>query len=250
MRVPGNQDIVRAVPINQPASGCKIKHVEPIFNQIKCGPLSLMNLYNQEMLRALSRDPVLKRIVKKVPPEKLYLSDADGRVREHLIASIISQQLSVQVARVINRRFLDLFPSDFPSNQQILSMATEDLRSVGLSGQKASYIRNIAEHFTEHKWKNEDFHDMGDEEIIVKLSQIKGVGRWTAEMVLIFCLGRPDVFAADDLGIQMSMKAWYQIDGDRKSLIKTMKDQAEKWKPFRTAASLYLWAAKDLKIEI
>lgn len=209
-----------------------------------------MNLYHPDMIRVLSGDPKLKDIMARVPPEKLFLQDADGRVREHLIASIISQQLSVQVARVILKRFLDLYPAGFPSNRKILDTPVEDLRAVGLSGQKSAYILNIAGHFAEHNWKNEDFQELGDEDIISKLSTIKGVGRWTAEMVLIFCLGRPDVFAADDLGIQISMKALYPISGDKKEMLKSMKLKAEEWKPYRTAASLYLWAAKDLKLEL
>ena len=119
-----------------------------------------------------------------------------------------------------------------------------------MSGQKASYILNIAEHFHNNKWKNEDFHEMENEDIITKLTAIKGVGRWTSEMVLIFCLAKPDVFAVDDLGIQNAMIQFFKLEGSKKEILTAMQKRSEKWKPFRSAASLYLWAARDLKIEI
>lgn len=209
-----------------------------------------MNFYRPEIIDLLNKDKKLKKIISQVPPETLKLKDADGMVREHLISSIVSQQLAVKAARVILGRFLDLYPRGFPSNKSILNTELETLRSVGLSNQKANYIKNIAAHFSENRWKNESFHSMDDETIIDTLTQIKGVGRWTAEMVLIFCLGRPDVFAVDDLGLQTPMIRLYQIEGSKKEQLAAMKLKAEKWKPYRTAASLYLWAAKDLKIEI
>jgi len=192
----------------------------------------------------------MTKIIDQIPKERLHLKEANGMVREDLISSIISQQLAVKAARVIHQRFLDLFPKGFPSNKRILETSVEELRSCGLSGQKASYILNIAEHFQTNKWKNEDFHEMEDEDIITKLTAIKGVGRWTSEMVLIFCLGRHDVFAVDDLGIQNAMIQFFKIEGSKKEIISAMNKKAEKWKPYRTAASLYLWAAKDQKIEI
>lgn len=202
------------------------------------------------MIETLSKDKTMAMIIDQIPKERLHLKEANGMVREDLISSIISQQLAVKAAKVIHQRFLDLFPRGFPSNTKLLQTSVEDLRSCGLSGQKASYILNIAEHFQNNKWKNEDFHDMGDEEIIAKLTAIKGVGRWTSEMVLIFCLGRPDVFAVDDLGIQMAMIRHYGLEGSKKEILEAMKKRAEKWKPYRSAACLYLWAAKDQKIEI
>lgn len=209
-----------------------------------------MNFYHKKMIETLSKDKTMAKIIDQIPKERLHLKEANGMVREDLISSIISQQLAVKAARVIHQRFLDLFPKGFPSNKRILDTSVEELRSCGLSGQKASYILNIAEHFQNNKWKNEDFHEMEDEDIITKLTAIKGVGRWTSEMVLIFCLGRPDVLAVDDLGIQNAMIQFFKIEGSKKEIISAMNKKAEKWKPYRTAASLYLWAAKDQKIEI
>ncbi|MBK7232103.1 MAG: DNA-3-methyladenine glycosylase 2 family protein [Saprospiraceae bacterium] len=209
-----------------------------------------MNFFHKKMIETLSKDKTMAKIIDLVPSERLHLKEANGMVREDLISSIISQQLAVKAARVIHQRFLDLFPKGFPSNKKILETSVEDLRSSGLSGQKASYILNIAEHFHNNKWKNEDFHEMENEDIITKLTAIKGVGRWTSEMVLIFCLAKPDVFAVDDLGIQNAMIQFFKLEGSKKEILTAMQKRSEKWKPFRSAASLYLWAARDLKIEI
>ena len=153
----------------------------------------------------LLKDAKLKKIIGHLPKDHVTFLEFDGQVREHLISSIVSQQLSTKVARVILDRFINFFDGTFPSSKAILNVEPILLKSVGLSLQKAQYIHNISMYFEENNRQNEDFIGLSDEQIIAELTQIKGVGKWTVEMVLIFCLGRQDVFAVDDFGIQSSI---------------------------------------------
>ncbi len=164
-----------------------------------------------------------------------------------LMASIMSQQLSTKVAKVIFRRFLELFDGKEPSAQQVLGTAPETLRAIGLSNAKVQYILNVARFFTESGLTDRKLHKMGDEEIIGLLTTIKGVGRWTVEMLLMFSLGREDVFAVDDLGIQQAMIRLYKLDPANKKLLKEkMLKHSAKWSPYRTYACLHLWKWKDI----
>jgi DNA-3-methyladenine glycosylase II len=205
---------------------------------------------NIKILDILSKDKRMYKIIQQTPPERIFERTFDGMVLKDLVSSIISQQLSTKVARVIYQRFLDLYSGEFPTVEDILQTDHEKLRSCGLSNQKAQYIRNIAEHFKLHGWQDEQFHAMTDEEIIASLTAIKGVGRWTVEMVLIFCLGREDVFALDDYGIQTALVEIYRLKEDKKALKIKMDKISHRWKPYRSTACLYLWAYKDLKLKI
>lgn len=187
----------------------------------------------------------MKKLLDTIPSESLQKTRQKSDLREYLVSSIISQQLSVKVAEVIKGRFLTLYKGEFPTNKQILSSPTEALRGIGLSNQKLSYIKNIAEHFEGKQLDDYDWDRMVDEEIIQSLTEIKGVGQWTAEMVLMFGLGRPDVFSAGDYGIQQAMKKLYKIDLEGKALKEKMLSISKKWKPFRSVACMYLWAWKD-----
>lgn len=196
-------------------------------------------------IAALSRDSKLKKLIVGIPQEQLHKLDANADLREYLVYSIISQQLSTKVAKVIKERFLSLFKNKFPSNKAILKMDDEKLRSIGLSYQKLSYIKNIAQFFEEHKLDKKDWSKMDDDEIAKLLTQIKGVGQWTAEMVLMFGLCREDVFSAGDYGIQVAMKKLYKLEHQGKELQQKMILIAEKWRPYRSHACMYLWAWKD-----
>lgn len=205
---------------------------------------------NIKILDILSKDKRMHKIIQQTPPERIFERTFDGMVLKDLVSSIISQQLSTKVARVIYQRFLDLYSGEFPTVEDIIQTDHETLRSCGLSNQKAQYIRNIAEYFKLHGWQDEQFHAMTDEEIIASLTAIKGVGRWTVEMVLIFCLGREDVFALDDYGIQTALVEIYRLKEDKKALKIKMDKISHRWKPYRSTACLYLWAYKDLKLKI
>lgn len=167
-----------------------------------------------------------------------------GDVYYTLLDSIVSQQLSVKVANTIFNRFLTLFEGGYPHAHQLLNKNVEELRAVGLSYQKANYLKNVAEFFIAENAENKDWEAMSDEEIIKFLTAIKGVGRWTVEMILMFTLLRPDVFPTDDLGIQQGMIRLYGLEND-KLLKKRMIEIASQWQPFRTLASKYIWRAKD-----
>ncbi len=165
-----------------------------------------------------------------------------------LMGSIISQQLSTKVADIIKKRFLALYGKKEPTIQQVLDTPVETLRSIGLSNAKANYVHNVAIFFIEQKITNSKIKKMSNDEIITLFSQIKGVGRWTVEMLLMFTLGREDVVALDDLGIQQAMIKLYKLDVlDKKQLREKMIKLSSKWSPYRTYACLYLWRWKDAK---
>ncbi len=163
-----------------------------------------------------------------------------------LMASIMSQQLSTKVAKVIYHRFLALYKGKEPKPQQVLDTPAETLRSIGLSNAKVSYVHNVARFCMEHKITDKKLLAMSNEEILELLTSIKGVGKWTVEMLLMFTLGREDVFAVDDLGIQQAMTKLYQLDPeDKKGMKEKMLKLSAKWSPYRTYACLHLWAWKD-----
>jgi DNA-3-methyladenine glycosylase II len=190
----------------------------------------------------LQKDKNLLPLLTKEFPSLKYRKNIPLR----LMASIISQQLSSRVAEVFYKRFLQLFNGEEPTAAQVLAMPKETLRSIGLSNAKVAYVHNVAEFFIEKNISDKTLKALPNEEIIALLTQIKGVGRWTVEMLLMFSLGREDVFAVDDLAIQNTMLHFYKWKiSDRKTLKQKMLKQSEKWKPYRTYACLHLWHWKD-----
>lgn len=167
------------------------------------------------------------------------------RVYYDLLESIVSQQLSVKAASTIFNRFLALFPDNYPHPELVAAFSIEQLRSVGLSNQKAAYLQNVASFSQQHDLENHNWDSMSDTDIIAFLTQIKGVGKWTSEMILIFTIGRPDIFPIDDLGIQQAMARLYGLDEKDKQAKQKMIELAEAWRPYRTIASRYLWRWKD-----
>ena len=158
----------------------------------------------------------------------------------------MSQQLSTKVAEVIYKRFLSVYGNKIPSLTEILATDKEVLRGIGLSYSKAQYIFNVCSFFTENKLTDKKLMAMDDESLVELLTQIKGIGRWTVEMILMFSLGREDVFAPDDLGIQQGMTKLYGLDTSiKKQLQQQMMDTAEAWRPYRTYACRYIWKWKD-----
>ncbi|MDJ1479238.1 DNA-3-methyladenine glycosylase 2 family protein [Cytophagaceae bacterium YF14B1] len=164
-----------------------------------------------------------------------------------LLESVISQQLSVKVADIIYARFCGLFENNNPLAEQVLLTDTEKLRSIGLSGQKVNYIRNIATFHQQYPITMDRLAPLTDEEIITHLTQIKGVGRWTVQMLLMFPMNRPDIFPIDDLIIRQSMVELYKVNETGKELHKRLHEIAERWKPNRTLACKYLWRSRDKK---
>lgn len=195
-------------------------------------------------IRHLHKDKKLKRIV-TAPLEIMPLGK---NIALKLIGSIMSQQLSVKVADVIYGRFLALYGGREPSAQQILDTDPTVLRSIGLSNAKVSYVHNVARFVIAEKLTDARLHKLSNEEAIAYLTQIKGVGKWTVEMLLMFYLGREDVFSVDDLGIQQAMAKLYKLDTtDKKALRAKLLELSQKWAPYRTHACRYLWSWKDTK---
>ena len=190
-----------------------------------------------------------KRLAKTIGNDVHTLS-LHKNIPVRIMASIISQQLSTKVAKVIFNRFLDLYNGKEPKPQQVLATAATNLRSIGLSNAKVSYVHNVAAFCIEHTITDKKLLPMTNEEILDLLIQIKGIGKWSVEMLLMFTLGREDVFAVDDLGIQQAMIKLYKLEGlDKKSLKEKMLILSAKWSPYRTYACLHLWKWKDEKIK-
>lgn len=193
--------------------------------------------------RNLNKDPKLKTIIKETGKlEPAHHKDLLGA----LLGAIVSQQLSTKAAKTIWERFINLFPDKKPTAEAILSMDTEMIRAAGLSYQKAGYLKNIAQFSIEKTLDYRKLYRKSDEDLIEYLSSIKGVGRWTAEMILMFNLNRPDILPVDDLGIQQAMIKLYQLEQKGKFLKEEMIKIAESWRPYRTLASRHLWKWKDL----
>jgi DNA-3-methyladenine glycosylase II len=198
-----------------------------------------------DIIAHLSADRKLKRIIDEIGPLELR---PRKQIYLHLCASIMSQQLSTRVADVIYKRFEAIYGNRKPTPQQIIDTPDEQLRAIGLSGAKARYIKNVCEFFVANKLTDQKLHAMDDHEVIELLTQIKGVGRWTVEMILMFALGRENVFAVDDLGIQQAMTRMYAISPENKKQMRLdMEKKARKWEPYRTYACMYLWRFKDKK---
>ena len=186
-----------------------------------------------------------KRLAKAIG-EEIHELHLHKNIPLRLMASIMSQQLSTKVAAVIFRRFLELYKGKEPKPQQVLDTPHETLRAIGLSNAKVTYVHNVARFCIEHKVTDKKLLAMSNEDIIDFLVQIKGVGQWTVEMLLMFTLGREDVFPVDDLGIQQGIMSLYKLEGlDKKALKEKMILVATKWKPYRTYACMHLWRWKD-----
>ncbi len=164
-----------------------------------------------------------------------------------LARTIIFQQLAGAAASAIYNRFVALFPgTKFPSAEQVLATPDEHLRKAGLSGKKALYIKDLAGHIKDGTLNFHRFHRMTDDEIITDLTRVKGIGRWTAEIFLMFNLGRPDVMPADDLGVQSAVKRAYRMR--ERPTRKRLTKFGQRWSPYRTAAAWYLWRSLDITL--
>jgi DNA-3-methyladenine glycosylase II len=190
----------------------------------------------------LSKDKVLATILKK----DTHSLSIQKNTPIKLMGSIISQQLSTKVAAIIYDRFLALYPAKKPTIQKVLDTPEDRLRNIGISYAKINYIYAVARFCLAHKITDKKLQQFSNEEIIQLLMQIKGVGKWTVEMLLMFSLGREDVFAVDDLGIQQAMTKLYNLDPANKKQFKLdMLAIAQAWSPYRTYACLHLWRWKD-----
>ena len=192
-----------------------------------------------QILEHLKNDAILYKAIADLNVEIRPELDID--IYHSLLSSIVSQQLSTKVVKIIWNRFTDLFVQGYPDAESLLSKDHAVLRGVGLSNSKANYVKNVAEFKLANDMSFDFLQEKTDEEIIDYLSQIKGVGKWTVQMILMFPMDRPNVFPVDDLGIQNSMKSLYQLNLEKKELKTKMHDIASVWDPYKTLASKYLW---------
>ena len=199
-----------------------------------------MNQYHEDFLLHLSsRDPILHKVVMQNGPILLPNTDTPFR---HLVRIIAGQQLSVRAAATIYGRIEEFLGNNY-TPERVLESKDEDLRSLGLSNSKVKYVKSVAEAAGVGCDNFSKFTEMSDEEVIQVLTEIKGIGVWSAHMFLMSNLKRPDVFAPGDLGLKKAMcnLYGYEMDGPEKLWDK----RAENWSPYRTLASLHLWRSLE-----
>lgn len=167
---------------------------------------------------------------------------------QELVESIVSQQLSVKAARTIMNRFLALFAGDeFPAPDQILGKTVEEMRAVGLSRQKATYIQDLAVKVIERTVRFNHLDALSNDEVVAELTQIKGVGVWTVHMFLMFCMGRLDVLPTGDLGIKNGIHKLYNLKEKPTPEVMEKIAKKNKWHPYESVASWYIWHSLDNK---
>jgi len=186
----------------------------------------------------MKKDPVMAGIIRRHPAVHLV---PRGDPFLTLARAIVGQQISTKAAQSVWNRFSDCVSAVHPEN--VLAAKTKDLRACGLSARKCEYICDLARRFADGHVHLRRWPRMSDEEVIADLVQVRGIGRWTAEMFLMFSLLRPDVFPVGDLGLQRGIRLAYH--GGRKISLRTMQARAESWRPWRTVASWYLWRSLD-----
>jgi DNA-3-methyladenine glycosylase II len=187
-----------------------------------------------------ARDPVIKGLIEQLGPYSIEFLDPTF---ETLVRSIVFQQLSGKVARVIFGRLVDAMPGGVLTPQGVLSLRPERLRRLGLSRQKAAYIRDLARQTTKGKIVFEVLTQLPDEEVIERLTQVKGIGPWTAHMFLIFALQRTNVLPTGDLGVRAAIKKVYGLRDLPKP--REIEELARGWHPYCTVATWYLWRSLD-----
>jgi DNA-3-methyladenine glycosylase II len=195
--------------------------------------------YERARRHLMRRDPRLGAAIKRIGACAL----AERQRKDHLtalISAIVSQQLSTKAAATIFARFVALFPDGAIGNPaDIALMSDADLRGVGLSGQKVGYLRDLCARIADGRLDLAELETLNDEDVITRLTAVKGFGRWTAEMFLMFRLHRPDVLPAGDLGIVNAVQRLYGLR--KRPDVKRILAMGEAWRPFRSVASWYLW---------
>ena len=208
----------------------------------RCVDMPLADQQIEYGLRHLRRvDPVMRGLIKQAGPYTLKRR----RNRFHaLVSSIISQQISGSAARAIRQRLHDYFAPDSLSPQGLSKLTPETLRMLGLSAQKASYLLDLANRVASGDLRLEKMGRLSDEEVIEELIKVKGIGVWTAQMFLMFSLGRLDVFPHDDLGVRTAIRNLYRLEELPDKA--TSHRIAEPWRPYASIASWYCWRSLEL----
>jgi DNA-3-methyladenine glycosylase II len=190
----------------------------------------------------LRRDPVLAALIKRHGTCRL----ADALRADHfsaLVRAIIFQQLSTKAASTIHGRLMELMPSGQPTPEAIAAISEAQFRAVGVSRQKARYLRDLCDKIAAGAVTLDDVQALDDEDVIAALTKVKGIGRWTAEMFLIFRLQRPDVLPVGDLGILTAVQKVYGLR--KRPTPDRLRRLADPWRPYRSIACWYLWRSLD-----
>jgi DNA-3-methyladenine glycosylase II len=203
-------------------------------------------LYSEQAVEHLrAADDTLRELIDAIGP-----LDMEQRMRGRpadaygaLLRSIVGQQLSTKAARSIYERLIGQFGGTTPTPQELLDADPEEVRSAGLSRPKVRYLRSLAEHVLSGELELERLPDLSDEDVVREITAVKGLGQWTADMFLIFHLGRPDVLPVGDLGVRRAAERAYGLE-----ILPPAEDLealGERWRPYRSLASLYLWRSLD-----
>jgi len=191
-------------------------------------------------------DAALAGVIETIGPFNL---EPRGGAFKSLSRAIFFQQLAGPAARTIMGRVLTSLGTDedhwFEPGQMIVA-AEEEMRAAGLSRQKLAYLRDLSEHFADGRLTEDDFHHLDDEDVIQRVTAVKGIGRWTGEMFLMFSLGRPDVLPVDDLGVRKGMQVTYGLEEPPKAA--EMREIAQPWEPYRSVGTWYMWRALGVDV--
>ena len=195
---------------------------------------------NQKAVIFLKKDPKLAKIINQVGPFQIKITK---NRYQSLIESIATQQLSGAAANSIMKKFRKLYNHKFPKPIDVINTSPQNLRKTGLSRMKIKYIKELSKKIENKKLDLKTISNLTDDEVINHLTEVKGIGRWTAEMFLIFSLGRLDVLPVDDLGLKKGIQLMFSLNELPKG--EEIEELAQKWRPYRTVATWYLW--KSLK---
>jgi DNA-3-methyladenine glycosylase II len=198
--------------------------------------------YDRARRLLIRRDPVLAAVIRRHGPCGLAAAQRPDHFAA-LVRAITGQQLSTKAAATIYARLAALMPGGHPTPKAFASVTDDALRGVGMSRQKASYFRDLCDKVSSGALPLDSLDAMSDEDVIAALTQVKGIGRWSAEMFLIFRLHRPDVLPVDDLGIVNAVKNVYRLR--KKPTADRLRKIGEPWRPYRSVASWYLWRSLD-----
>jgi DNA-3-methyladenine glycosylase II len=199
--------------------------------------------YRAARRHLMRSDPKMRDVIKRIGPCRLHAA-APADPFEALCRSIASQQLSIKAAETIFRRFCELFPPDCkPTPERVMRLDDDRIRGAGFSRPKVTFIKDLAAHVLDGRLDLHGLNQHPDDEVMRQLVAVKGIGQWTAEIFLMFRLGRQDVLPADDLGLMNAVHRVYRLR--KRPDPKRLRKMGEIWKPYRSVAAWYLWASLD-----
>ena len=198
--------------------------------------------YSAARRHLMKCDPRLRDVIKRVGPCELHAA-APRDPFETLCVSIASQQLSTKAAATIFGRFTDLFPNRKPTPERVMTLSDAQIRATGFSRAKVAFIKDLATHVLDGRLDLKRLKRHPDEEVMRQLVAVKGIGRWTAEIFLMFRLGRLDVLPADDLGLMNAVHRVYRLR--KRPDAKKLRQMGEEWRPYRSIAAWYLWQSLE-----